>query len=149
MSNFNIHEEIDAIMEEMEAQTPKPGEKDKAFEELNGKTPAEEVPKTLTDVVDAKSLFSLFAKDPLKPGIKHPSMPTNERYYDFTNSNVGMALIFNQVTVKGEESRKGSQKDADDLNKVLSKIGFDVKVFTDKTVREIKNLLFTCKFTFA
>lgn len=148
MSKVISHEEIDAIMEEMEAKTPKPGDKGKTFEELNGQASAEEVPKKLADVVDAKSFFSVFDKGPVKPGTKYPSKPTNERYYDFTNSNVGKALIFNQVTVDGQESRKGSRKDADDLEKVLSNIGFDVKVYTDKTVSEIKRLLYTCKFTF-
>lgn len=186
MNKQNYQEEIDAIMEEMEAKTPKPEAKDETFKELNGHAIVETFPNTyvekvpessrkflkvpeeepiqvqtaaqvqtdaqVADVPDAKraakSLFSLLVKDSVKPGIKHPSMPTNERYYDFTNTNVGLALIFNQNTVKGEHERIGSRKDATDLNTVLSNIGFDVKVFNDLTVSEIKKQLLTSKFTY-
>lgn len=144
MSNkleVNGHEEVDvltAIMEEMEAITPKPEEKHKSFEEFkNDSVDSKKVP----DAVDAKMWFSFLKRDPVKPGKLFPSIPTDERYYDFTNINVGQALIFNQVKIKGEQERKGSQKDADDLKEVLSNIGFNVQVYNDNTVDEIKEKL--------
>lgn len=140
---------IDAIMAEMEAKTPKPSDSMKAFEKLNDEKPVASAPKpAVADDVDAQGFFSsIFARDSTKPGKLHPSRPTNERYYDFSNENVGMALIFNQVKVKGESERKGSQKDADNLSEVLSSIGFDVKVYNDFTVRQIGNKLVESKFS--
>jgi len=91
--------------------------------------------------VDARSLFSFLKREPTKPGKLFPSKPTDERYYDFTNNNVGHAIIFNQVKVKGEQERKGSQKDADDLKEVLSDIGFEVRVYNDNSVEDIKKKL--------
>ena len=140
-NNLKGDEEIDAItaiMEEMEAKTPKSEHTNQMFVESNEKLSE---PKQVSDDVDARSVFSFLKKDPVKPGKSFPSVPTNEKYYDFTNSNVGQALIFNQVKIKGKEERKGSQKDADDLNKVLTWIGFDVTVYNDSTVDEIKKLL--------
>lgn len=140
---------IDAIMAEMEAKTPKQSDSMKTFEKLNDEKPVTSAPKptVVADDVDAQSFFSsIFSRDSTKPGKLYPSRPTNDRYYDFSNENVGMALIFNQVKVKGESERKGSQKDADDLNKVLSSIGFDVQVHNDFTVRQIGNKLVESEF---
>lgn len=92
----------------------------------------------------SKSLWSnMFVKDPIKPGIIYPSKPTNERYYDFTHSNIGHALIFNQMGIEGETRRDGSEKDARDLDNELRKLGFDVKVFHDFSVKEIRQKLFS------
>lgn len=145
-------EEIDAIMEEMEANTPKSGESSKSFESFHTEkvTVTEEVIVKFSDVPDAERvkkpearsfISKLFTSEATKPGIKHPSRPTNERYYDFTNKNVGIALIFNQVKVKDEPERKGSYKDASDLEEVLTEKGFKVLVYTDFTLSEIKSKL--------
>lgn len=139
---------IDAIMAEMEAKTPKPSDSMKAFEKLNDQKPVTSAPKpAVAAEVDAQGFFStIFSRDSTKPGKLFPSRPTNERYYDFSNGNVGVALIFNQIKVKGESERKGSQKDADNLNEVLSSIGFDVEVYNDFTVRQIRNQLVESEF---
>lgn len=145
-------EEIDAIMEEMEANTPKSGERTKTFEAFTETVTEKTVTVGYSDVTDAKgiaepnkksffSITQLFTRDLQKPGLKHPSRPTDEKYYDFTNPNVGMALIFNQVRVKNEPERKGSQKDADDLKEVLSEKGFEVQVFNDFTGEQIRKTL--------
>lgn len=143
MSISRVREEIDEIMEEMEAATPKFFDKSKAFEAFQD---------NVSDSVDANryegsSFFSsIFPKKPAeKPGQKYPSKPTNERYYDFTNSNVGYALILNQVKVKGETERNGSEKDAKDLAQVLNEIGFTVKICTDYTSKGIAQELYNCK----
>lgn len=152
-------EEIDEIMEEMEAATPKSEEKTQSFEVFT-ETVTEvkiETAKFIDrdDTTDAMreprkisfpSISNLFKRDPKKPGLLYPSRPTESKYYDFTNSNVGIALIFNQVTVKGESARKGSDKDADDLQKVLSEIGFQVEICNDFTVEEIKGKLWQSKW---
>lgn len=162
----NVVEDIDAIMAEMEEKTPKPEDKEKSFASLYNKkqekiqevekpqrkeqippTKEEKVVTKLPDVVDAKGFWSTTPK-PDKPGNLYPSRPTNDRYYDFTNTRVGAALILNQVKVKGEKERIGSRKDADDLQKVLFEIGFDVKVCDDFTVKEIKQELEACKSIF-
>lgn len=145
---LTVVEDIDEIMAEMEAKTPKPADIEKSFDELFIEK-VEKVEKTIVtkvpDVVDAKGFWSRNSPPkPEKPGKMYSSMPTNERYYDFTHSRVGAALIFNQMNIKGESERKGSQKDAEDLCVVLSDIGFDVKICDDYTTREIKNELNKC-----
>lgn len=143
MSISRVREEIDEIMEEMERATPKFSDKTKAFDAFQD---------NVADSVDANryegsSFFSSIfpTKPPQKPGQKYPSKPTNERYYDFTNSNVGYALIFNQVKVKGESERSGSEKDAKDLAHVLNEIGFTVKICTDYSSKKIAQELYNCK----
>lgn len=136
MSNSITQEEIDTIMEEMEAQTPKSIQ---IFGDLSGHV-FDQAPEKVADDVDAKNAFSLFAKKPVKAN-KYVSMPTNERYYDCTNSNIGVAVIFNQMNFKVEQERGGSQKDTDDFKNVLLKKGFDVKVYNDSSVSAIKRIL--------
>lgn len=148
-NNLSEVDDIDVIMAEMEAKTPKPEDKEKSFEKLfngtAGKLPAaeEKVVSQVPDVVDARGFWNSSPKRD-RPGKNYPSKPTNERYYDFTNARVGAALIFNQMKIKGELERKGSQKDADDLCRVLFEIGFDVKVRDDFTTREVKDELDAC-----
>lgn len=161
-NNLSAVEDIDAIMAEMEAKTPKPADKEKSFDQFsNGNEIKEQAESaspplkllkmldedkvilTVPDVVDAKGFWTTPPKL-LKPGAFYPSKPTNERYYDFTHSNVGAALIFNQMKVKGETERKGSRKDAVDLENVLAEIGFEVKVCDDYSIREIRAELDSC-----
>lgn len=155
MSNSVNGENIDIIMAEMEAfeKAPKPKARTKSADEFIEKIPEEE---KVFDDVDANRInsttdasrtdvnqfiSSLFTKKPEKPGKLFPSKPTQERYYDTANDNIGIALIFNQVNFKGEKARAGSYKDANDLENVLSEIGFQVTVFTDLEVNEIEKAL--------
>lgn len=142
-NNPEDQDDIITIMEEMEAITPKPGEEAKVFEKPKEvvDTSSKDVPEMVSDAVDGRSIFSFLRRGPVKPGKIFPSIPTDERYYDFTNSKVGIALIFNQMKFKGEQDRKGSKKDADDLKEVLSNIGFNVDVCDDYTVAAIKQKL--------
>lgn len=164
MNKLEVTEDIDEIMAEMEERTPKPKQRNKSSESFQ-EAQAEEVqidsfefdqidashvrPENARELLrvdthDARSsILSIFAKKPPKPGKLYPSRPTSERYYDFTNENVGVALIFNQVNFKGEKERKGSTKDAQDLKEVLTSLGFRAEIFTDFTVYEIENLLHT------
>lgn len=131
---INGHDDITAIMNEMESLTTKSKESDTVMVSNGNEAQNHEL-------VDAKSLFSFLKKETLKPGHQYPSQPTNERYYDCTHLNVGQAVVFNQMKFKGEQERKGSQKDADDLKRVLSDIGFEVNVYNDYTAEQIKKKL--------
>lgn len=137
-------DEIDAIMAEMEAKTPKIPEikiSQTFFQER-----IVEVQKEVADQIDAKTFASsFFQSKPKKPGELHPSRPTAEKYYDTSHKNIGTALIFNQVRFKNNAERKGSKKDAEDLRDVLHDLGFDAQVFTDFTVDQIKNCLYSGK----
>lgn len=76
-----------------------------------------------------------------KPGKLIPSRPTDERYYDTSHARIGKALIFNQRDFDGKLTREGTNKDASDIEKVLSNLGFEVAVFRDKKYGEIMNIL--------
>jgi hypothetical protein len=142
----HVEEDIDTIMQEMEAKTPRPNSNTSGNFFQFEKIQEVEEPKQ-ADAVDAKKFnasdfFSTILKQPAKkPGHITPSRPTNERYYDYTHTNLGIALIFNQVTFKNEETRKGSEKDARDLKGVLDNIGFHTEVCPDMTTSEIRLLL--------
>lgn len=145
-------DEIDAVMAEMEAMTPRIPEikiSQTFFQERIvevQKEVADEIQKEVADEIDAKNYaISLFQSKPKKPGELHPSRPTAEKYYDTSHKNIGTALIFNQVTFKNNAERKGSKKDAEDLRDVLLDLGFDAAVYTDFTVDQIRNCLYSGK----
>lgn len=142
----NSKEEIDEIMAEMEAATPR------SSVNLSFNEPQANSTLKIADDVDANrysdndastsNFFSkLFEPKPIKPGHKYPSRPTDVKYYDYTNSKIGIALVFNQVQFKDENERAGSTKDALDLSSVLKDIGFDVKILTDSTTKGINETL--------
>lgn len=146
MSIAKIKEEIDEIMEEMEAATPKLiNNSSKTFDKFQDKVP---------DHIDANKfegssfLSNIFAPPKVKkPGMLFPSRPTNDRYYDMSHQNIGIAVIFNQINIKGESERKGSEKDTQDLEQVLSDIGFTVKICINFTTKEIAQELTNCKLS--
>ncbi len=57
-------------------------------------------------------------------------------------------MIFNHVNFKKESTRRGSDKDAVDLQYVLNGLGFKVQVHRDKTKDEIRKILIQCKSEF-
>lgn len=66
----------------------------------------------------------------------------NEDYYDTSHPKLGVALIFNHLKFKdGLDERHGSIKDTEKMSQALAGLGFDVRVFKDKTVENIKNEL--------
>lgn len=144
-----IREEIDEIMAEMEEKTPT-SSANMSFENpvANSTKIADDIDARAEPTAAPVSNFfrELLKNDSDKPGKKHPSRPTNERYYDCTNSRVGIAVIFNQIKFKKESERKGSEKDANDLKKVLDKIGFETQIFVDLTSDKIRETLIACEF---
>ena len=67
---------------------------------------------------------------------------TDELYYDFSNANRGIALIFNHEKFKDRDNRKGTKKDGDDLKAVLEGLQFDVRDYMDLNLNEIIEILF-------
>lgn len=150
MEARKVFQEFDQIMEEMEAKTPRTSENlsfdlpqansTRISDDIDAKPSPYEAPKP----VQSSFFRSVFNRDvtPKKPGQICPSNPTNERYYDYTHSNIGIAIIFNQVKFKQENERKGSSKDAEDLKNVLSNLGFTVEILQDYTTAQIREFLF-------
>lgn len=76
-----------------------------------------------------------------KPGHIIPSKMTDTFSYDTSNKNRGTAIIFNHEYVVGETRRRGTKKDGDDLKAVLEELGFDVTVYDDLELKDIKTVL--------
>ena len=67
---------------------------------------------------------------------------TTEEYYNFTNANRGIALIFNHIKIAGfDKERFGTQKDGNDLKAVLKGLQFDVRYHPDFKLDKIRNEL--------
>lgn len=58
----------------------------------------------------------------------------------------GVALVLNHVNFESMSTRKGSIKDSLDLKASLGKLGFDVRIYTDPTVKTITTILQTSKY---
>ena len=79
------------------------------------------------------------------------SSKRQEAFYEMDNKYRGRALIFNNMKFEEEldlEERRGSEKDAEDLEAVLRKLGFSVEVLPDYTKKQIKLGLVTPPPTF-
>lgn len=61
--------------------------------------------------------------------------------YNMRHKRRGVALILNHVHFEEMATRKGSEKDTLNLKTSLNKLGFDVRVFTDPTVKTITTVL--------
>lgn len=83
-----------------------------------------------------------------KPGRIHPSVMTDDLYYDFSNVNRGIALIFNHEKFNGKDNRKGTKKDGDDLKAVLEGLQFDVRDYMDLKLNEIIDILYNGNFLY-
>lgn len=121
-------------MEEIEARTLNPGEIDKTIGKLQ---PSELISEKIENGSSKPQIAA--AADTAKKLHYHMV----ENCYDL-NSKVGVALIFNQIAKNAPE---GSQKDAMDLNDVLTEIGFNVEVHVNLTVSEITKQLQKSEFT--
>ena len=73
-------------------------------------------------------------------GRMKPSEASDNEFYNMDHKFRGKAIIFNNVEFSDDldlTDREGSQKDADDLEKVLKGLGFDVDKFLDLTSKLI------------
>ena len=69
---------------------------------------------------------------------------SNDLYYDISHAKRGVAIIFcHGIYFNGEESesRGAHKKDAVDLQAVLEGFKFDVRVYEDLKLDEIKTIL--------
>lgn len=57
--------------------------------------------------------------------------------YNMNNVQRGTALIFNQMYFSDHAARQGTNKDRDDLEAVLTKLGFEVRIFNNLTTTKI------------
>lgn len=69
-------------------------------------------------------------------------------YYKMNHKRRGIALIFNHETFNAFDlsTRKGTSVDRDRLQKTFTDLGFDVKVYDNRTLNEIKTILQNGKF---
>jgi len=70
-------------------------------------------------------------------------MSNEEFSYNMKHKKRGKAIIFNHTTFEDNclGPRKGTEKDAEDLKKILSKLRFDVSIHEDLRVKEIKEIV--------
>lgn len=66
--------------------------------------------------------------------------------YNMKHKRRGVALILNHVHFESMATRKGSVKDALDLEASLDKLGFDVQIYTDPTIKTITTVLQSSKY---
>lgn len=62
------------------------------------------------------------------------------------HKRTGVALILNHVNFESMNTRKGSVKDSLDLKESLDKLGFDVRIYTDPTIKSINTILQSSKY---
>lgn len=74
------------------------------------------------------------------------SLDPHAEEYDMNHERRGIALVLNHVHFESMSTRKGSVKDATDLTASLGKLGFDVRVYTDPTMKTISTILHSSKF---
>ncbi|XP_067207288.1 caspase-1-like isoform X2 [Linepithema humile] len=63
--------------------------------------------------------------------------------YNMNHKRRGVALVLNHVNFDSMSARKGSIKDSLDLKASLGRLGFDVRIYTDPTVKTITTILQT------
>ena len=61
------------------------------------------------------------------------------------HDNRGIALIFNHETFSHQPKREGTLKDGKDLKATLQRLQFDVRVYKDLKLKQIKNILYIGK----
>lgn len=70
-----------------------------------------------------------------------PGVAPDAEAYDMNHKRRGVALIFNHIHFESMATRNGTVKDCEDLEAALSKLGFEVRVYTDPTVKTISATL--------
>lgn len=59
----------------------------------------------------------------------------------------GLALIFNHEVFDCNSPRKGTRADRDNLQRTLESMDFDVQIFENETISEIKGILEESEYT--
>ena len=107
--------------------------------ELNVGAQMANIESTLT------KLFFLFNKSSIEPKCINPLIMTDDMYYDYSNANRGIALIFNHEYFDDKPRKEGTKKDGDDLKAVLEELQFDVRYHMNLKVNDIFDILFKGK----
>jgi len=66
--------------------------------------------------------------------------------YNMKHKRRGVALILNHVHFDKMATRKGSEKDSQDLKASLDKFGFDVRIYNDPATTAITKILQSSKY---
>lgn len=66
--------------------------------------------------------------------------------YNMKHKRRGIAIILNHVHFENMVERKGSENDTLNLKTSLSKLGFDVQIYTDPTFKTITTVLQSSKY---
>jgi len=74
------------------------------------------------------------------------SIDPDAEEYDMNHKRRGVALILNHVNFESMATRKGSMKDSLNLKASLGKLGFDVRIYTDPTIKIITTTLQASKY---
>jgi len=69
------------------------------------------------------------------------SIDPDAEEYDMNHKRRGVALILNHVNFESMVKREGSVKDSLNLEASLGKLGFDVRIYTDPTIKTITTTL--------
>ena len=114
--------------------------------EFNEKKQTSKIESTLTKSIYFFDKLSIPVDEVLKvEQLKYilPPKISNDLYYDISHAKRGVAIIFYHGKLKGKvtESRETRKKDAVDLQAVLEGFKFDVRVYEDLKLDEIKNIL--------
>lgn len=95
-------------------------------------------PEDELDVFGFGSKSSSSSKEPKELLV---SRPTLDEYYDTTNDRRGVALVFCHMNFSTMAKRNGTDKDRDDICRVLDDLDFDVRVFNDYSRKELLETL--------
>lgn len=105
---------------------------------------SDDVPDALGSNPTSASTSSNGASSPTLPSRQYkPKMVTCRpgAEYNMKNKHRGKAIIFNHEFFENnrETRRKGTQKDCTDLQRVLTKLRFDIEVYEDLSYADIKS----------
>lgn len=67
--------------------------------------------------------------------------PNSNHYYNMEHKKRGLALIFNHGKFDCNSPREGTQIDRGRLEKTLQFLDFDVRIYDDKNISEIRSIL--------
>ncbi|EFN82573.1 Caspase [Harpegnathos saltator] len=69
------------------------------------------------------------------------SLNPHAEEYNMNHKRRGVALVLNHIHFESMSTRKGSERDAENLRASLSNLGFDVQIYTDPTIKTISTAL--------
>ncbi|XP_032672503.1 caspase-1-like isoform X1 [Odontomachus brunneus] len=77
-------------------------------------------------------------QEPVKVGLDQDA-----EEYNMNHKRRGVALVLNHIHFENMNTRKGSEKDAENLRTSLSNLGFEIRIYTDPTIKTISTVLHT------